>query len=235
MSLTRSSSALPDWDGISFVVFDVDGTLYKQRSLRLRMARDVLLYTLLRGDLNVISVLTKYRRLRERLGSAEVPDFEPILIAQTALGTANSAAAVRAIVSEWIEQRPLCYLHDCLYPGLSELFAGLRRKGKAIGVLSDYPVEPKLAALGLSADHVVSATDEGVGVLKPHPRGLELLISAAGAKAHQTMLIGDRADRDGLAAQRAGALALIRSSRPMEAWRTFKSFDDPVFAPLLEG
>jgi FMN phosphatase YigB (HAD superfamily) len=87
----------------------------------------------------------------------------------------------------------------------------------------------------LSADHVVSATDEGVGVLKPHPRGLELLISAAGAKAHQTMLIGDRADRDGLAAQRAGALALIRSSRPMEAWRTFKSFDDPVFAPLLEG
>ena len=46
-----------DWDDIRLVVFDVDGTLYRQRPLRLRMAREILLYTLLKCDLNVIAVL----------------------------------------------------------------------------------------------------------------------------------------------------------------------------------
>src|SRR5215208_2592260 len=114
-----------DWDNLHLVVFDVDGTLYRQRPLRTRMARDILLYTLLKRDLNVIAVLAKYRRIRERLGDEQVIDFERALIAQTATATANSQDRVRSIVSEWVEQRPLRYLAACRYPGLSELFAGL--------------------------------------------------------------------------------------------------------------
>lgn len=34
-----------DWDRLHLVVFDVDGTLYRQRPLRLRMARDLLFHT----------------------------------------------------------------------------------------------------------------------------------------------------------------------------------------------
>jgi hypothetical protein len=30
-----------DWDGVGLVVFDVSGTLYRQRPLRLRMRRDL--------------------------------------------------------------------------------------------------------------------------------------------------------------------------------------------------
>jgi hypothetical protein len=30
-----------DWDGVGLVVFDVNGTLYRQRPLRLRMRRDL--------------------------------------------------------------------------------------------------------------------------------------------------------------------------------------------------
>jgi FMN phosphatase YigB (HAD superfamily) len=219
-----------DWDNIRLVVFDVDGTLYRQRPLRLRMARDMLLYTLLNRDLNVVAVLAKYRRIRERLGDEQVIDFERILIAETATTTANSPDKVRAIVSEWVEQRPLPYLAACRYPGLPQLFAGLRRKGKSIGIFSDYPVKTKLEALELTANHVVCAGDETVGMLKPHPRGLESLIAAAGVKADATVLIGDRTDRDGLAARRAGARALIRSSKPIQGWQTFRGFDDALFA-----
>jgi FMN phosphatase YigB (HAD superfamily) len=222
-----------DWDGIRLVVFDVDGTLYRQRPLRLRMARDLLLHTLLKRDMNVVAVLAKYRRIRERLSDEQVADFERVLIAETAAVTANSPDAVRAIVSEWIKQKPLPYLAACIYPGLPELFAGLRRKGKSIGILSDYPAKAKLLALGLTADYVVFAGDEGVGRLKPHPRGLESLIAAAGVKASATMLIGDRVDRDGLAARRAGARALIRSSKPIGGWQTFAGFDDALFASFL--
>jgi len=222
-----------DWDDIRLVVFDVDGTLYRQRALRLRMARDVLLYTLLKRDLNVIAVLAKYRRIRERLSDEQVIDFERVLIAETAIATANAPDTVRSIISEWIEQRPLPYLAACRYPGLSQLFAGLRRKGKSIGILSDYPVKAKLSALGLTADYVVFAGDEGIGLLKPHPRGLEYLIAAVGVKAHATVVIGDRANRDGLAARRAGAWALIRSSKPIEGWQNFTGFDDALFAPFF--
>ena len=222
-----------DWDHVHLVVFDVDGTLYRQRPLRLRMARDILLHTLLKRDLNVAAVLAKYRRIRERLGDEETVDFERALIAQTAAATANTPDSVRAIVSEWIDQRPLKYLAACRYPGLPQLFAGLRRSGKSIGILSDYPAEAKLEALGLTANYVVFAGDEDIGLLKPHPRGLASLIAAAGVKPHQTVVIGDRVDRDGLVARRAGAQALIRSSKPIEGWQTFARFDDALFSPFL--
>jgi putative hydrolase of the HAD superfamily len=227
-------SAPADWDGIRLVVFDVDGTLYRQRPLRLWMARDLLLHSLLKRDLNVITVLRNFRRIRERLADEQIVDFEPALIAETAATTANTPDTVRAIATEWLERRPLPYLAGCLYPRLTQLLAGLRRNGKSIGVLSDYPAKAKLAALGLTADHIVTADDEGVRLLKPHPRGLESLMTAAGVQASATVLIGDRADRDGVAARRAGARALIRSSRPIEGWQTFAGFDDALFVPFLE-
>jgi putative hydrolase of the HAD superfamily len=224
---------LSDWDEVRLVVFDVDGTLYRQRPLRLRMLRDMVFHALCKRDLNVGVVLSNYRRIRERLGEEQVEDFERILISETAASTSNSADSVRAIVSEWIDHRPMPYLVDCRYPGLQELFAGLRHKGKSIGILSDYPAKAKLIALELTADYIVSAGDEGVGRQKPHPRGLETLIAAAGADAHSTLMIGDRADRDGLVAQRVGARALIRSSKSIEGWQTFTAFDDALFAPIL--
>ena len=102
--------------------------------------------------------------------------FETALVAETASATGFSAGDVRLIVEQWIERRPLPYLQACRFPGLVELFAGLRRKGKLIGVLSDYPADAKLSALGLHADHVVCASDKGVGLLKPNPRGLQAMI-----------------------------------------------------------
>lgn len=85
----------------------------------------------------------------------------------------------------------------------------------------------------MTADYIVCAGDEGIGLLKPHPRGLEALIAAAGAQPHATVLIGDRAERDGLVARRAGARALIRSSRAIDGLQTFARFDDALFAPFF--
>ena len=115
---------------------------------------------------------------------------------------------------------------------MPQLFAGLQRAGKKIGIFSDYPATEKLAAMGLAAHHVVAASD--VGLLKPHARGLQLLMAAASASARETLFIGDRADRDGAAGQRAGVRILIRSSKPIEAFQTFKTFHDPVFDPFMQ-
>jgi putative hydrolase of the HAD superfamily len=221
-----------DWRDIRLVAFDVDGTLYRQRPLRLRMGRDMLLHTVAKRDLSAIGVISAYRRIRERLGDEEVVDFERVLIAETAKATSMSPESVQTIVSEWIETRPLRYLRSCLFSGVPQLFAGLQRAGRKIGIFSDYPATEKLAAMGLAAHHVVAACD--VGLLKPHAKGLESLMAAASATARDTLFIGDRVDRDGIAGQRAGVRTLIRSSKPIEAFQTFKTYHDPLFDPFMQ-
>jgi putative hydrolase of the HAD superfamily len=227
-----STFTAADWRDIRLVAFDVDGTLYRQRPLRLRMGRDMVLHAVAKCDRNAISVVNAYRRIRERLAVEEVVGFEQVLIAETAKATSMSPESVHAIVSEWIETRPLRYLRSCLFSGVPQLFAGLQRAGKKIGIFSDYPATEKLAAMGLAANHVVAASD--VGLLKPHARGLLSLMAAATATAHETLFIGDRADRDGVAGQRAGVKILIRSSKPIEAFQTFKTFHDPLFDPFMQ-
>ena len=219
-----------DWRDVHLVAFDVDGTLYRQGPLRLRMGRDMVLHTVAKRDLNTISVVSAYRRIRERLAAEEVVDFESVLIAETAKATSMSPARVHGIVSEWIEARPLRYMRNCLFSGVPQLFAGLQRAGKKIGIFSDYPATEKLVAMGLEADYVVAASD--VGLLKPHARGLQSLMAAANASARETLFIGDRADRDGVAGERAGVRILIRSSKPIGTFQTFKTFHDPLFDPI---
>jgi putative hydrolase of the HAD superfamily len=223
-----------DWSSIQLVVFDVDGTLYRQSTLRLLMACDMLLHALSTRTWSHVKVLSRYRRLREEMGDGETDNFDAPLVARTAAATGASPEAVRAIVAEWMEKRPLRHLERCRYDGIVALFEGLRTAGKRIAILSDYPVIEKLASLGLSADHVACAADAGVGILKPHPRGLQWLIREAGVEPWQTVLIGDRVERDGFAAQRAGAHALIRSDKVRVGWTTFRRFDDPLFAPVLK-
>lgn len=62
-----------DWDDLKLIVFDIDGTLYDQRSLRIRMARDMLLSAVLKLDSRPLSVIKLYRCIRERLGTKKSP------------------------------------------------------------------------------------------------------------------------------------------------------------------
>ena len=158
-----------DWEDIQLVVFDVDGTLYSQRRLHIRMARDLLLHAVRKRDWKPVSVLRTYRRIREGLAEEEAGDFEASAIARASALEGCPAETVRAIVAEWVLRRPLPYLALCRYPGVIELFACLRRKNKTIRILSDYPARAKLAALGLAADLIVSAADAGIGLLEAAP------------------------------------------------------------------
>ena len=221
-----------DWRPIQLVAFDVDGTLYAQKPLRLRMMVALAAHTLRRRSLRDLAVLRSYRTLREEIGSAEVEDFDNVLLAQVARRHKLDTHSVRGIVSEWMEERPLRHLSACRYPLVDQLFDRARQSGRSVGILSDYPTSAKVQALGLHADYLVSASD--VGLLKPHPRGLKRLMELAGTTPEQTILIGDRADRDAAAAQRAGCACLLRSSKPVPGAITFARFDDPIFDGLNE-
>ena len=224
-----------DWTTIDLVVFDVDGTLYDQRQLRLGMLRQLVRHTWQTRSLDTLRTLRTFRRVREALGEQAGADFMALQYADTARRHGKTPAAVRALTDEWMEQRPLPLLAACRYAHVADVFAGLRASGKRIAAFSDYPAPAKLAALGLAADVVVCATDADIARLKPDPAGLLAILRQTRVAPERALMIGDRFDRDAAAAGRAGMRALIRSRRTHAQWPTFQGYDDAVFQPLLTG
>ena len=220
-----------NWDIIKLVAFDVDGTLYGQTKLRLLMAREMAIYSILNADPLLWRVIRHYRNIRERLADEETENFEIKLLEETATKTGLSKTKVNAIIEEWLKIRPLPYLFECRYEYISEIFYELRQQGKVIGVLSDYPAIDKLRALKLEADIIITAND--IGILKPHPRGLEKLMAISGIPPENTLLIGDRVERDGYAAQRAGTHVLIKSKKELNGWNVFNNYKDIGIFPFL--
>lgn len=224
---------LLDWKDIDLVVFDVDGTLYDQKRLRFAMLRRLLAATWQTRSLDTLQVLRTFRHVREALGDQPDADFMRLQYARTARRHNKTEAEVRALTTEWMERRPLPLLAGCRYPHLDTLFAGLRDAGKQVAVFSDYPARDKLAALGLQARPIVCATDADVARLKPDPFGLLAILRSTGVPPQRALMIGDRFDRDAVAASRAGVRALIRARQPHPAFDTFRAYDDPVFQPML--
>jgi len=217
------------------VVFDLDGTLYDQRRLRRLMLRLLLTDALRRRCLTEIRVVHEFRQQREALASSRVHGFEPLLFVETARRTGVPETAVRRIVREWIDLRPLPHLANCVVPGTSGFFQRLRAAGVLIGVLSDYPAHEKLSAMGLAANAVVAATDPEVGVQKPDPRGLAHLLARVGCTPEEALMIGDREERDGAVAAALGMPFVLRSVRGSGSGAAVRDFTDPRLDALVFG
>jgi len=222
-----------DWNAIDLVVFDLDGTLYDQRQMRARMAVELAASALRTRDLRTLRILRSYRRCRERLAETTPSDFFERQFADTAMSCGCSTEEVKAIVAEWMDDRPLRHLRACRRSGVEELFEGLRRSGKTITVLSDYPAKRKIEALELKADIVVGSCDPDVRRLKPDPAGLRKILRETGTEPHRSLMVGDRFDRDWAVADKVGMNAVILSRRKDARCRTFHSYDAAMFAAGL--
>ena len=220
------------WDRIDLVVFDVDGTLYDAARLRRAMWGHLLTAAWRERSLRTLQVLGTFRRVREALAQEACADFLTAQYTRTADRTGCDETQVRALVHEWMQQRPLPLLRACRWPQVQAVFAGLRAAGKPVWALSDYPAADKLDALGLQVEGAVSATDADVARLKPDPRGLRAILARTGVPAARALMIGDRMDRDAAAARRAGVPAWILSRRSAPGVRSFRGYDDPVFGPV---
>jgi HAD superfamily hydrolase (TIGR01549 family) len=232
--MERAVSKL-DWNEIDLVVFDMDGTLYDQRSLRAKMLLQIMWHAFRSRSLHVARIILTFRKCREELADNNVHDFGNQQYAVTAARHGCSITEVKEIVSEWIELRPLSAILACRYTGIELVFNALNSSGKTIAVLSDYPAEAKLDALGLKAHFVVSALDEDVGRLKPDPTGLYKILKLVGTDVQRSVMIGDRFDRDGEVARRVGMRAVIKSHRSDDINYTFQSYADDIFSPLLKA
>lgn len=210
---SRRSHLATTFSSSRIVVFDMDGTLYRQAALRTYMARMIaarLLWS--RAGRRKISIIRQFRKARELLADQEATGVinKQYDLVSDYLGVSDSE--VRKVTTEWLEERPLPVLARCIQPGAPELFRALRSAGIRIAVLSDYPAKAKLEAIGLAADIVVSAADPDVNCFKPLPVGLQRILDLSGEQASQCLLIGDRDERDGECARRARSNYLIKVS-----------------------
>lgn len=218
-----------DWQKIRLVVFDVDGTLYDQRRLRARMIRDLALHCLGNPrNLRLLRQISRFRHCREELATEESTGIAELQYRRPAESLGIETEEMRRIVADWMLRRPLAHLRLCRYANLADFLTALRAKEKTVAVLSDYPAADKLEALGLEVDLAASAVDAQIDRLKPHPRGLEWLLEAAGVEPQQAVLIGDRDDRDGECARRAGVGYLIKSENPVSDGHHFRDYGDLV-------
>jgi len=214
------------WENIKLVIFDVDGTLYNQEKMRRLMLCDLILDAVKNFDLQKILILKHYRRLREIAAIREEESIDIWLIDSTAKVIGCSKELVSDTVNSWIIKKPIKYLPKCIFSNVPEVFNMIKQSGKKIGILSDYPAEDKLIKMGLKADYIVCSSDENIQKLKPNTKGLIELLSIAKVNPYEAVLVGDRFDRDGLVANRAGVWPIILSNKEILHWRTISNYQD---------
>ena len=211
-----------DRQRLKAVLFDLDGTLYRQDALRramlLRLVRAHVRRPL-RG-LRTMRALSAYRAAQEHLraaGAACTPHAD-LAHAQLRLACERSRATpefVAACVRRWMEEEPLDLVQRTIQPGLMAFVHAARARGVRLGVLSDYPAQAKLEVLGLEGllEVVLTAQSPDVGVFKPHPRGLQVALERLGLSASECVYVGDRAEVDGAAAAAVGMPCFILTGR----------------------
>ncbi len=197
--------------GYRAFVFDLDGTLYNQTKLRLIMACRLGLYYLIRPHrIKELLWIKTFRKVRdnwedhaakeENAGAVSPDDAQYAYVAKH---HHTNPEAVEKTIRRWIYENPLSALSKCTDTRLSEYIASLRENGVPVLIFSDYPIEDKLQALGITADGMYAPGDERAIELKPSPMGLQLIMKEHGLTPSQVLMVGDREVKDGEAARRA--------------------------------
>jgi putative hydrolase of the HAD superfamily len=182
---------------------DLDGTLYVQAPVRLAMAAEVGLL-----GWSSLRLLRQFRREHENIRRLELEgDPFRLQIERTAEALGAPASLVEASVRRWMIERPAKWLPIFRRRELIDEIDAFRARGGRTALVSDYPAQKKLEALGASRlfDVVVASGEpDGPPRLKPHPGGMLRAASALGIDPARCLVIGDRPDADGRAASAAG-------------------------------
>lgn len=214
------------------VIFDLDGTLYYQRQFRLRMMRYLAGY-LVGHPLRFkdLLIIKKYREVREKWEDCAKECSEDARYRHLGLDDIQyqyvadqmkvERARVKKVIDFFMIEIPLRYLPAYKDEILADTIDALRGNNQMVVIYSDYPVENKLKALGIKADACYTSADERINCMKPDPKGIAVILSDAGCPAEEALMIGDRYEKDGLAAEGNGVDYMIvgKSRKERAAYR----------------
>jgi putative hydrolase of the HAD superfamily len=207
------------------VAFDLDGTLYPNYRLNVRLIPFIL---------RNFPLLIAFGRARDRLRK-DPGAFRPgedfytaqARIMASLLHHADpeelKARVERLIYRGWESH----FARIRLYPQVRETLERLRRGGLKLALLSDFPPKEKLRALGLEGLWDLVLCSEELGALKPDPLSFEILARNLGMEASRILYVGNSLSYDVRGAKNAGLMtAYINpwTRRPAEADFAFFSY-----------
>jgi len=196
--------------GIEGAAFDLDGTLYPNYRLNIKLIPFIL------KEWRLLSAFGKARniiRMEQEAPDYRLDDFyrRQAELAAEILGVPPqplNEKIERLIYRGW---EPL-FKEVKLFKGTAETLAALRKAGLKMGLLSDFPPEKKLENLNISGLWDAVLCSERCGALKPHPCSFTELASAMGLPPEKILYVGNSQPYDVVGAKRAGMkTALIKS------------------------
>ena len=220
-------------DDYRLYVFDLDGTLYFQKAFRIRMLIYLFWHVLFHpASIKDIFILKTYRKIREDWEKRETDEVGKLIPKELSMEDRQyeyvakikgvSKNKVSAAVDFFMMKAPLSLLPDFADEELKKIILSIRKTGRIAVIYSDYPVEDKLKALNVEADGMYTSSDERIGTMKPDAKGLQVILADYNFDKEDVLMIGDRYEKDGLAAKANGVDYLILPSKKSERDRLYK-------------
>ena len=203
---------------IRAVGFDVDGTLYKNSTMYSRSivwaVRNLKLFNAFRDarhELRTIRPIKDFRRLQAELVAKRL-----------GLDTSSASTLIdQKIYGEWSR----VFKGIPLARGIRQTLNSLKSSGLKLAVLSDFPVDTKLADIGLDNYWELAISTENLGYLKPNPEGFKALCDGLGCSPSEVLYVGNSHRYDMIGASSLGMLTAHFANR-----RHKKSVADFTFA-----
>lgn len=198
------------------VIFDLDGTLYDNKGLPMKLVL---------ADIPNMWVLGAERKARKHIKGKDLKDAAGVYDALFTEMTAVKHSLTVEKARKWYQEKymPLQVTLLRMYfeprPLAIELLEALKARDLKVILYSDYGHETeKVDALGISQDlfdGIISAAK--MGGLKPCRQSMERLMQQFGLDSATTLYVGDREDTDGESA-RAVNMDFHNVKQNRDAW-----------------
>ena len=190
------------------LIVDLDGTLYYQKPVQICMALELLSYYLSHfWHINELFLILKYRNQHNNNQTFELSSF--------ALSQKKDIPFIERLVQTWLFDKPLKWIKLFADKDLIKTLNKIKQQIPII-IYSDYQTHEKLKTLSFEPSFEFSYDKKNICFLKPNPQGLKFIADQLSLSAKDILVIGDRQDKDGLAAANFGAEYLILPQNPIK-------------------
>jgi len=197
----------PNIEGIAF---DLDGTLYPNYRLNVRLVPFLLKETRLISAFGKARIIIRKEQEAGSLVNGDFYDYQAEVTAKL-LGLPvikTKEKIVRQIYKGW---EPF-FKKIKLFKQVTETLDALKKTGYKLGLLSDFPPETKLKYLNIDKGWDAVLCSERCGALKPHPLSFEMTAEKMGLPCEKIIYVGNSHSYDVAGAAGAGMkTAWIRS------------------------